>query len=73
MHIENLKPDAMPAELRVKIEHVMQEKNLTWKAAILFLAREVVPPESGDNADKDSEAFFVPQGETTHETEVSHE
>lgn len=41
-----MKPEDLPVELRVKIEHVMRERNLTWNAAVLSLAREVVSPSS---------------------------
>jgi len=44
MSITDLKPRDVPAELRVKIERVMKKDNLSWRAAILFLAREVVSP-----------------------------
>ncbi len=46
MSIVDVKPEDLPAELRVKIEHVMRERNLTWSAAVLSLAREVVSPSS---------------------------
>ncbi len=46
MSIAEIKPDDLPVELRVKIEHVMRERNLTWSAAVLSLAREVVSPGS---------------------------
>ena len=44
MRIADMKPEDLPVELRVKIEHVMRERNLTWNAAVLSLAREVVSP-----------------------------
>ena len=44
MSIVDLKPTSVPAELRVKIERVMREKNLSWRDAILFLAQKVVSP-----------------------------
>ena len=44
MSITDLKPRDVPAELRVKIERVMKKDNLSWRAAIPFLAREVVSP-----------------------------
>lgn len=46
MRIADMKPEDLPVELRVKIEHVMRERNLTWNAAVLSLAREVVSPSS---------------------------
>jgi len=44
MSLVDLKPSALPAELRVKIEHVMNEKKLSWRETLLFLARKVVSP-----------------------------
>ena len=44
MSLIDLKPSAVPIELRVKIERVMKSENLTWREALLFLAREVVSP-----------------------------
>ena len=44
MSIIDIKPTSIPAELRVKIEHVMKERNLSWRDAIVFLAREMVSP-----------------------------
>lgn len=44
MSISNIRPSDCPAELRVKIERVMSSKKLTWRGAVLFLAREVVSP-----------------------------
>ena len=42
MSIANIRPSDCPAELRVKIEKVMSRRKLTWRDAVLFLAREVV-------------------------------
>ena len=50
MSITDLKPRDVPAELRVKIERVMKKDNLSWRAAILFLAREVVSPSEATRA-----------------------
>lgn len=44
MSIVDLKPADVPAELRVKIERVMQQRRLSWRDAVLLLAREVVSP-----------------------------
>ena len=44
MSIVDVKPEDLPVELRVKIEHVMRERNLAWSAAVISLAREVVSP-----------------------------
>lgn len=44
MSIADIKPTSVPAELRVKIEHVMRERSLSWRDAVLFLAKEVVSP-----------------------------
>lgn len=44
MSISSIRPSDCPAELRVKIERVMTDKKLTWRGAVLFLAREVVSP-----------------------------
>ena len=44
MSIVDLKPSAVPAELRAKIARVMRDRNLTWRNAILSLALEVVSP-----------------------------
>ena len=44
MSITDIKPTSVPAELRVKIERVMQERNLSWRDTLVFLAREVVSP-----------------------------
>lgn len=45
MSIANIRPSDCPAELRVKIEKVMKRKRLTWRDAVIFLAREVVSPK----------------------------
>lgn len=39
-----IRPSDCPAELRVKIEHVMSEKNFSWREAVLFLLLGVVSP-----------------------------
>ena len=44
MSIAEIKPSALPIELRVKIEHVMAERKLSWRDTVLSLAREVVSP-----------------------------
>ena len=44
MSIAEIKPTALPVELRIKIERVASEKNLSWRDTIFFLAREVVSP-----------------------------
>lgn len=44
MSIQNIRPSDCPMELRVKIEKVMKREKLTWREAVIFLAREVVSP-----------------------------
>ena len=44
MSIQNILPSDCPVELRVKIEKVMDREKLTWREAVIFLAREVVSP-----------------------------
>ena len=44
MSLADLQPSDVPVELRVKIEHVMQQERMTWNEAVIFLARKVVPP-----------------------------
>lgn len=44
MSIQNIRPSDCPVELRVKIEKVMDREKLTWREAVIFLAREVVSP-----------------------------
>lgn len=44
MSIQNIRPSDCPVELRVKIEKVMEREKLTWREAVVFLAREVVSP-----------------------------
>lgn len=46
MSICNIRPSDCPIELRVKIEHVMADKKITWREAVVFLAREVVSPSA---------------------------
>lgn len=45
MSICNIRPTDCPVELRFKIERVMATKKMTWRDAVLFLAREVVSPK----------------------------
>lgn len=54
MSILDLKPSAVPVELRVKIAHVMRKRNLSWRNAILSLALEVVSPLACCHAPCDS-------------------
>lgn len=58
MSIADIKPRAVPIDLRVKIEHIMAEKNLSWRDTILFLAREVVSP----SAPKNRKRIFLTRG-----------
>lgn len=44
MSIVDIKRNSLPVDLRVKIEHVMGELNLSWKEALVFLASKVVSP-----------------------------
>lgn len=44
MSIIDIKRNSLPVDLRMKIEHVMKEKNLSWKSALFFLASKVVSP-----------------------------
>lgn len=46
MKLIDIKRNSLPIDLRVKIEHVMKEENLSWTNAILFLAARVVSPSS---------------------------
>lgn len=46
MSVADLKPSDIPPELRVKIEIVMQRERLSWREAVIFLAREVVSPSA---------------------------
>ena len=45
MSISNIRPSDCPIELRVKIEKVMKRRSLTWRDAVIFLARRVVSPK----------------------------
>lgn len=42
MSIVDLERNSIPIDLRVKIEHVMHDENLSWKDALVFLASKVV-------------------------------
>ena len=44
MSIANIRPSDCPVELRVKIEKVMKREKMTWRDAVIFLARKVVSP-----------------------------
>ncbi|MBQ1428561.1 MAG: hypothetical protein IIZ06_02745 [Kiritimatiellae bacterium] len=44
MSIANIRPSDCPVELRVKIEKVARRKKMTWRDAVIFLARGVVSP-----------------------------
>lgn len=46
MSIADLKPHSVPAELRMKIKRVMAARRLSWRDAVISLAREVVSPYS---------------------------
>ena len=46
MSIADIKPEELPIDLRVKIEHVMADKKLPWRDTLVFLAREVVSPSA---------------------------
>lgn len=45
MSIANIRPSDCPAELRVKIEKIMARQKLTWRNAVIFLAKKVVSPK----------------------------
>lgn len=45
MSIANIRPSDCPIELRVKIEKVMKREKMTWRSAVIFLARKVVSPK----------------------------
>lgn len=47
MSIMELKRNSVPIDLRVKIEPVMHDENLSWKETLVFLATKVVSPISG--------------------------
>lgn len=42
MSISTIRPSDVPPELRVKIEHEMMAKRLSWRDTVISLAREVV-------------------------------
>lgn len=46
MSISNIRPSDCPVELRTKIERVMSMKKISWRDAVVFLAREVVSPKA---------------------------
>ena len=46
MSITTIRPSDVPPDLRVKIEHVMATRHLSWRDAVVSLAREVVSPSS---------------------------
>lgn len=46
MSITNIRPSDCPVELRIKIERVMAMKKISWRGALVFLAREVVSPKA---------------------------
>lgn len=52
MSIIELERNSVPVDLRVKIEHVMRDENLSWKEALVFLTQKVVSPIGGRNTDK---------------------
>lgn len=51
MSILELKRNSVPIDLRVKIEHVMHDENLSWKETLIFLAMKVVSPIGDRNSD----------------------
>lgn len=55
MSIVDLERNSIPIDLRVKIEHVMHDENLSWKDALVFLASKVVSPIG---ASRTRRAFF---------------
>ena len=63
MSIVDLERNSVPVDLRVKIEHVMHDENLSWKDALVFLASKVVSPIG---ASKTRSAFFRARGGFTH-------
>lgn len=44
MSIASLTPSDVSPELRTRIEKIMQRQKMTWREAIIFLARKVVSP-----------------------------
>ena len=68
MSIADLMPSNVPAELRVKVGHVMQRKRLSWRDAVLFLARKVVSParEKARKTRKTCAHFSRPEGGFTY-------
>ena len=48
MSIVELKPCDLPGELRARIEKVMENREIDWDQAIIFLAQEVVSPSDTD-------------------------
>ena len=47
MSITSLTPSDVSPELRMRIEKIMRRQNMTWREAVIFLARKVVSPEAG--------------------------
>lgn len=68
MSIADLMPSDVPAELRVKVERVMQRERLSWREAVLFLARKVVSPVRGKarKTRKTCAPFSRPEGGFTY-------
>lgn len=63
MSIVDLERNSVPIDLRVKIEHVMHDENLSWKDTLVFLASKVVSPTG---ALRTRSAFFRARGGFTH-------
>lgn len=63
MSIVDLESNSIPIDLRVKIEHVMHDENLSWKDALVFLASKVVSPIG---ALRNRSAFFRARGGFTY-------
>lgn len=61
MSIAEITPESLPIELRVKVEHVMHEKRMTWDEVLVFLFSEVVSP-LGLKAHHSCDTSFCPAG-----------
>ena len=46
MSIVDIERNDLPIDLRVKIERVMRDENLSWKETLDFLASKVVSPST---------------------------
>lgn len=68
MSIADLMSSDVPPELRVKIEKVMEQERLSWRDAVISLAREVVSPsaERARKTRRNRASFSCLKGGFTH-------